>query len=78
MPRNYENRRVSDPHACWKYKRGTQLPQAKLDDAKVREIRSRYRVYCTVNGADALAIAYGVSKSTIEKVLSGQAWKHVR
>jgi hypothetical protein len=54
---------------------GEKNGQARLTEAKVREIRALY-------GAGAkmvdLAKLYGVGASTIERVVKRQGWKHVR
>jgi len=55
-------------------KRGSELPHAKLDAAKVREIR-RNRNGLTLR---QLADAYGVHFRTIEKCHYFETWAHVR
>jgi hypothetical protein len=55
--------------------KGEQKPrQAKLTDAKVREIRAR----AALVSRRQLARVYGVSASVIGEVINGTAWKHVR
>jgi hypothetical protein len=62
-------------------KRGTDLPQAKLDEAKVKAIRKRHadkqaevkRLH-QAHGMAAIAKDYGVSKRAIERVLSYEVW----
>ena len=54
--------------------RGEDLPQSKLDDGKVRSIRSRYGP----RTARELAAEYGVHIRTIEDVVSWKNWRHVR
>ena len=63
---------------------GTDLPWAKLNDEIVRRIRIEHamkerlkRVLDAEFGAAALAKRYGVGKTTIDKVLSYQSWRHV-
>ena len=56
--------------------RGTELPHAKLNDQKVRELRAKYRL--RVVTAKDLAAEYGVHVRTIEKVLRFESWRHVR
>lgn len=57
---------------------GERHPRAKLTEAKVREIRSRFRWRDPVNGVCALAIAYGVGRETLRQVVIGKTWVHVR
>jgi hypothetical protein len=54
--------------------RGVRNRTAKLDDAKVREIRVRYG-----NGepVTALAFIYGVDSATMGRAIRGESWKHV-
>ena len=54
--------------------RGEQMPCAKLTEDKVREIRGRKKTGDTLT---ALALAYGVAVSTIERILARKVWKHV-
>lgn len=58
-------------------KRGTDLPQSKLDAAKVREIRAIYRCGDSEFGQRGLAKKYGVHQRTIEKVVNYETWIHV-
>jgi hypothetical protein len=58
--------------------RGSRLPQAKLDEATARKIRSEYVYASRVNGAPALARRYGLHRRTIEKLLTWETWTHVR
>ena len=53
---------------------GTQFPQAKLDDDRVREIRILFKF-----GMSKLALSkmYKVSQRTILLVIRGETWKHV-
>lgn len=55
--------------------RGTALPQAKLDDAKVRTIRTRSSMGVPRH---KLATEYGVHLRTIDKICTYETWKHVR
>jgi HNH endonuclease len=57
--------------------RGERSPKAKLTEAQVREIRARYVARSYGNGAHVLAREFGVSKPTIQAILSGDSWKHV-
>jgi len=66
------------------YRRGSQLPQAKMTEADVKQARSEYiegrqklarlQRYYSVQG---LADRYGVSKSNMEKILYRDTWEHV-
>jgi DNA invertase Pin-like site-specific DNA recombinase len=67
-----------------KVKRGVDLPQSKLTEKEVREMRalnSEYRE--TVKklteafSAKGLAERYGLHVRTVEKVLSGITWSHI-
>lgn len=58
--------------------RGTRLPQSKLDDAKVREIRATHVPFSRTDGAPAIARRLGLHQRTVEKVLSFETWRHVR
>lgn len=54
--------------------KGTSLPQAKLTDDRVTCIQAlRGRVPQAV-----IARAFGVNQSTVSRVCSGEAWRHVR
>ena len=59
-------------------KRGNELPYAKLTPELVRYIRSVYRKFCRQNGAPAIAQRLGLHVRTVEKVLTGETWVHVR
>lgn len=52
---------------------GDELPQAKLTEVAVREIRARW----PNESARALARAFGVAHSTILGVANGTLWRHV-
>lgn len=54
--------------------RGTQRPNSKLDDAKIKEIRK-----LAASGISHLTLAerFGVSRRNIHYIVSGKAWKHV-
>jgi len=64
--------------------RGQELPQAKLLDLQVGEIRSAARQREALRkhirdnlSNEALAKQFGVHVRTIEKVLSSASWSHV-
>ena len=54
--------------------RGTQIGNAKLDDEKVKEIRSR-----AANGEKNIRLAeeFGVTDTLIGKIVKRKVWKHV-
>lgn len=54
--------------------RGTDLPHAKLDEAKVAEVRQLKHDGWT---RAAIARRYGVSPQAIGKILDGRSWGHV-
>lgn len=65
--------------------RGTELPQAKLDEETVARIRRQHarkkRLVAMLNSkysAAGIAASLGVHPRTIEKVLRGESWFHVR
>lgn len=66
---------IADMVAKNRHVKGTMTRQAKLDEAKVCEIRRR-RATTEVTYAQ-LAIEYGVHPVTISKVARGEKWKHV-
>ena len=55
--------------------RGERSAGAKLTEKSVREIRQMY--VCQKFGATRIAKMFGVSKSTVQKVIRGKAWAHV-
>jgi len=64
---------------------GSELPQAKLNEKLVLRVRAEHaakermkRWLDQAYGSAALARRYGVSKNTMDKVLSYQTWRHVR
>lgn len=70
---------------CYLFKRGEQLPQTKITDAQVVEIRAAaekrrdLREWIVENLSDrALAAKYGVHHRTIEKILARETHVHVR
>ena len=75
---------IDDPLNRLKVKRGTQLPQAKLNESTVRLARQEYenarqeiqRIHREYS-IKGLAKKYGVSPTTMEKALSGATWSHV-
>jgi hypothetical protein len=67
-----------------KVKHGHELPQAKLNETLVKRIRQEHaekeaqkRKLENQFSVRAMAVRYGVSKPTIEKVLSYATWRHV-
>jgi hypothetical protein len=56
---------------------GEDNPFSILTEEQVIEIRRIYKGKCKVNGANALALKFGVSYSTIKAVVYGKNWKHL-
>lgn len=72
---------IDDPLNRLKVKRGNDLPQSKLNEKLVKQIRSDYQqareeiLFLQKNySAKALAKKYGVHVRTMEKMLSGETW----
>jgi FixJ family two-component response regulator len=67
-----------------KVKRGTELPQAKLDENKVRLIldavkeRNNLKAQLANLSNKALAEYLGVSLRTVDRVTAGENWTHVK
>jgi len=63
--------------------KGSALPQAKLTEEDIKHIfelvdyRNELREKANQLSNKGLAEKFGVHKSTIEKVLMGQIWRHV-
>lgn len=57
-----------------KPKKGDNNPQAKLTMIQVKEIRSRYKPRCKVDGQRALGREFGVNKNTIRDVIEGRSY----
>lgn len=65
--------------------RGSELPHAKLNEAKVREARALHAEAMEtieklrdVFGVQGLADRYGVDHSTMLKAIKGITWRHVK
>lgn len=56
-------------------RRGENKPQAKLTDDKVRQIRQMHREGWSIA---RLAKEFGVGVSTMNQVVKGITWKHVK
>lgn len=56
--------------------KGEADPKSKLTEAQVRQIRTLYRPY--EFSQFKLADIFGVSRTTIQSVLNGSNWKHVK
>lgn len=63
----------ADMRAKRRHAKGTMLPQAKLDDDKVREIRK----LAGLTSQGAMARRFGVGQGQIAKVIARKAWRHV-
>lgn len=66
------------------HRRGTELPQSKLNETLVRRIREEHakkerlkKLLDEEHSAAAIAKRYGVSVNTITKVLTYATWRHV-
>ncbi len=72
-----------DPLNRTKVLRGTELPQAKLTEEKVIEIRyaiakrEAYRKIARTLTNENLAKKYGVHVRTIERISADESWTHV-
>lgn len=56
-------------------KRGVELPQTKLTEPDKANIRARFTPWCKINGQKALAVEYGVTITTIQRINHGD-YKH--
>ncbi|WP_428966271.1 HNH endonuclease signature motif containing protein [Micromonospora fluostatini] len=65
---------VDDMWARERTPRGSARPQAKLDEAAVLSIRTRF---AAGELSTHLALEYGVSDSLISNIVNGHAWQHV-
>lgn len=54
--------------------RGEEVPQAKLSDEAVREIRQRLQ---RGEPHRVIAVDHGVSRSLITRINGGLAWSHI-
>lgn len=74
---------IDDPLNRLKVKRGSELPQAKLNDAKVEYIhatvakRKALRAILATMTNKALAKELGVHERTVDKAVAGYSWGHV-
>lgn len=64
-----KTRQPRGPVAC-----GTALPQAKLDDARVMELRAAWRAGESVR---RIAKRSGLAYGTAHPMLTGKTWKHL-
>lgn len=65
---------TADRHAKGRSARGTTIDTAQLTDVDVHAIRERFRTTRTT--AKEIAAAFGVSASTIGRILRGVSWSH--
>jgi len=75
---------VDDPLNRLKVKRGSQLPQAKLNEEQVRkilrmvEIRQHMDLRRKQFTNAAIAKRLGLHQRTIDKIVAGESWGHVQ
>jgi hypothetical protein len=78
-----ENCLKDDPLNRLKMKRGSDLPQSKLDETKVKEIRlivevrERMREELKAMTNAAIAEKYGVHYRTVDRITAFENWNHV-
>ena len=63
-------------HIVLQVRRGNQHPNAKLTPDRVREIRRRY--WHEGESQASISRSMDVSTSTVQSVISGKSWGHVR
>ena len=74
---------IDDPLNRTKVRRGSQLPHAKLDEAKVRKvlrlvrIREAWRRRAARITNARIARDLGVHVNTIDRITAGESWGHV-
>lgn len=74
---------IDDPLNRIKVKRGSQLPQAKLDEADVEMIieliehRNQLRDAAARLTNSTIAEKFGVHRRTIDHISAGEGWAHV-
>ena len=74
---------IDDPLNRLKVKRGSELPHAKLDEAKIEYIhsvvakRNALRATLAKMTNKALAQELDVHERTVDKVVAGYSWGHV-
>lgn len=56
---------------------GTRHPAAKLTDAQITAIRSRYVPYHPTHGGSALGREFGVSQMNISRIVNVKLWQHL-
>lgn len=54
--------------------KGEKHPNARFTEEDVRAIRARYVHRCRTNGATAIAIDYGASRSAVQWIVYGRTW----
>jgi hypothetical protein len=75
---------IDDPLNRTKVKRGSELPQAKLDDSDVRMIRqliaerNRHMQAAKSLSNALIAEKFGVHYRTIDRISAGESWTHVK
>ncbi|HXL20105.1 MAG TPA: hypothetical protein VN961_21530 [Streptosporangiaceae bacterium] len=68
---------IADKVAKGRQARGEHIAEAKLDPEKAREVRALYQRGVLGRGYEALARRFGVSQSTIWRIIQDETWKHV-
>lgn len=75
---------IDDPLNRLKVKRGFDLPQAKLNDTLVKEIRATAKLREEVRkllsqySNENIAKEYNVHPNTVDKLIQGYTWSHVK
>ncbi len=64
------------PLSKWPNLSGERCPHARLTTQQVLTIRARYAAGGTTH--KALALEYGVARSTLTSILCGHNWRHVK
>lgn len=57
--------------------RGEKTGNSVLTEEMVKEIRKIYKFGVRGSGAQSVAKFFGISKSAVQRVVSGETWKHV-
>lgn len=68
---------VTDMHDKGRYARGKMVPQCKLDDLAIADIRANYRPRKPNVSMYGFARKYGVAPATIYRIIHHISWKHI-